>query len=859
MTASLFFSCNVTKHLTEKQKLLVRNEIILDEKNLIKKDAGLNTYEINQIVKPEPNSKIFGLPVELKLYYLFDVEKREQFVKERNDNCSERKKSKISKVNKKIKSDEKKLADTQKEKSKRKIRNKITELENKKEKINDKQCNKYKWLKNLGEEPVLYNVNDEYRNKRKLNILLKNYGYYNAKIDISSKPKRNNEKKMIVSYHVIPGNPHVIRNIRYNIEDTLLHSLCLKDTINSELKSGKRLDIKYLESERKRISDYLKNQGYYKFSQEYIFFTIDTLNKNLSTDITVNITNPRSETGEPGKHKKFRINKVFIYPDFKPALALREKENYFLRNDTLIYYSKNNQKYNFIYNDIPKINPQTIVRNLYVAPGKLFNLNDINATYRYLASLQLITITDIKLNEKQNNVDLNDTLSGLVDCEIRLTQDSLQSYEVAAEITNTSGNIGIQSNLRYKHNNLFRNTEVLDLKLNFALKRIKPLTESLDTLGFFNSIEYGFDMGINFPRLLAPVPLKGFIKRSNPKTILNIKYDRLKEPDHTSSVAGVSYGYSWFSTNTINNDFKPITGDLVKLINPSDAFMAKIISESREENYRNRFIFGSSYRFTFNNQLYTGRNHFFYLTVNTKLAGNSLYAIKKWTNADTTINGGYEIADNTFAQFFKTDIDFRYYRKLKRKNDKLVFRAFGGIAYPYGNLKVMPFIEQYFAGGANDIRAWEERTLGPGSSVGDNLSAYANQRADIKLECNFEYRMNMFDKFEGAIFLDAGNIWAVNDQDQRDGAMFEKDDFYKEIALGTGIGIRYDLSIVVIRLDLGVKVFDPALTENNRFIYPYIKYARPFEGARKRLFYEDENGNFMNSVFSLNIGIGYPF
>jgi outer membrane protein assembly factor BamA len=831
-----FFSCNVTKHLKDSEKLLVENKIKLEDRKDIKKDAELNIYTINQIIKPNPNTKIIGIPISLKMYYLIDVKKRENFVEEKNTKCNERKNLKINKIGYKIKkTDRKKSVDSTHYSPNSRINRKISELENKKQKINQKKCDRYKWIKNLGENPVPYQINDEYKNKRKLNILLKNYGYYNSKIIITSKARKHNDKKMVVTYQINPGKPHLIDHINYNIEDRILSDLIIADSTNSKIKPGKRFDYNLIESERERISEYLKNKGYYKFTQEFIFFSIDTIGKQYLADITITITNPKDEYNEFFNHKKYYIHEVYIYPDFKPSLALKERENYFLKTDTILFYSKKNQKYNFIYNDIPNVNPQAIARNLYVAPDKLFNLNDINSSYRYLASLPLITITNIQIFERGNISNSNDTVPNYIDCEIRLTQDSIQSYEIAAEVTNTIGDIGIQSSIRYKNNNMFRNADIFDLKLNFAIKRATKLPyDTVETAGF-NGFEYGLDIGLNFPRLLAPVPLKKFIKRSNPKTVFNIKYNKLIEPGYSTSVAGISFGYFWYSTNTIYNDFRPITGDFVKLINPTDRFMVWAEANNLIENYKSRFIFGSAYRFSFNNQMYSYKNDFFNISVYLKLIGNTLYAFNKWTDAQK-VDSSYVVAGNSFAQFVKTDFDLRYYRKLNRKNDKFVFRLFNGIAYPYGNLNVVPFSEQYFSGGANGIRAWQERSLGPGTYNPEDTLLI--NKADIKLEGNFEYRMNLFGQLEGAIFIDAGNIWAINKQDQREGALFETKDFYKEIAVGSGFGLRYDLTIMVLRLDFGIKVVDPARPINRRLIR----------------FHE-----YGHNEFILNFGIGYPF
>ncbi len=333
--------------------------------------------------------------------------------------------------------------------------------------------------------------------------------------------------------------------------------------------------------------------------------------------------------------------------------------------------------------------------------------------------------------------------------------------------------------------------------------------------------------------------MKKFIKRSNPYTIVQVNYNFLERPDYTRSIAGVSFGYNWNSTKTISHSFIPINGDLVKLHNSTEEFLELIEKWNLEEVYDDRLVFGSSYRFTFNNQFVSQKRNFIFFSIYAKPAGNSLSLIMKMSDQEKE-DGSYKIADNVFAQFIKTDFDLRYYRKLSREKDKLVFRLFAGIAYPYGNLKVIPINERYSSGGANGIRAWPIRTLGPGSYKSEDDS-YPDQTSDIKLEANFEYRMKLFSILEGALFIDGGNIWAVNDQDTREGAIFEFNDFYKEIAVGTGFGLRFDLDFLVIRFDFGRKIHDPTRDINQRFIL-----IRP------------DNLN-LTDVWSLNFGIGYPF
>lgn len=837
----MFFSCNITKSLKDNEKLLVKNKIIIVDNTIDTKDPGFEEYDIKQTIKPKPNTKFLKLPMKLWVYNLSKPEKVKEKVKRKNERCQKNKNKQISRVSKKIRPLEKEMKNSKINSSKYNRYNKrLLNLQNRKAKKEERKCNKLTFSQKVGEPPVLYTFNDEHINKRKIRVLLKNKGYYKPIIKVNSTSRKKNPKKITVNYKIIPGEAYLINKIEYSIEDPLIEKDVLADTAGAKIKKGSRLDTKLIESERKRISDQLRNKGYYKFSKDFIFFSVDTIGKNRLSDLVINIKNPLPENKDSSFHKKYKIRNVYIYPRFKPKEALVNKDNYYLKNDTIIFYSKKGLKYNIIYNDIPRINPKSLIRGLYIAPGKYYHTKDMIASYKYLASLQIIQIAKIDFIDVQVQSEENDSI-GYIDCEIRLTQDMLQSNTVAAEMTNTSGNLGIAVNNNYKHLNIFRNTEVLNLKLNFALKRITKNSEDssyTETQGFFNSREYGGDLNIRFPRLVAPLPLKKFIKRSNPYTIVQVNYNFLERPDYTRSIAGISFGYNWNSTKTISHSFIPINGDLVKLHNSTEEFLEYIEKWKLEEVYNDRLVFGSSYRFTFNNQFVSQKRNFIFFSIYAKPAGNSLSLIMKMSDKEKE-DGSYKFADNVFAQFIKTDFDLRYFRKLSREKDILVFRIFAGIAYPYGNLEVIPINERYSSGGANGIRAWPIRTLGPGSYKSEDI--YPNQTSDIKLEANFEYRMKLFSILEGALFIDGGNIWAINDQDTREGAIFEFNDFYKEIAVGTGFGLRFDFDFLVIRFDFGRKILDPTRDINQRFIL-----IRP----------DDMN---ITDVWSLNFGIGYPF
>ncbi|MCF6365970.1 MAG: BamA/TamA family outer membrane protein [Bacteroidales bacterium] len=827
----LFFSNN-TYSQTKNKKRLTKVKIEIDKNKYDKKNAGFEKYDIEQLIKPKPNSRFLFMPLKYWIYNLPNQEKVTKKEKKREERCSEKNKKKIGLTNTKIRRLEKNIEtpDKKTNKYKRQIK-KLRKLQIKKDKQEEKNCEKQYWSKKLGEEPVYISENDYFRNRRKVRVFLKNKGYYQIKIDTINTYKSKNRIK--ITYKILQGKPYLISDIKYKIEDNNIYKIVTGNSKNSLLKKGNRFDIQTIEYERKRISDNLRNEGYYNFSKDFIFFSVDTIGKNKKADITVNISKIKDKDGNEIIYKKHIIKNVFIYPYFKPNEALRNKNKYYQNHDTIIYYSKTSKKFNFIYNNIPRINPKAIARGLYVAPGDYFNLNKIKSSYKYLASLPVIQTANINFSKSKTFSEISDSVQ-YIDCEIKLTQDESQVWELTTETTHTSGNWGIAANLNYIHNNFFRNTETFNLKLNGELKRItkNPNYEIPEPIGIFNSRKFGADLSIKFPRLFIPFPLKKFIQRSNPKTIVNAKFSYTDRPDYSWSVAGGAMNYSWNKTKAIKHSIGP-AADFLKVFNHFEEVVLP-------ENYDDRFVLGLPYKFTFNNQSDKNRKNNFYITAYAKAAGNLLYKYMDLRNKEK-VDGSYILLGNAFAQFIKTDFEIRYYKDLNRAKDKFVFRLFAGAAFPYGNLNVIPFSEQYYSGGANGIRAWEERSLGPGSYFDPNQDSvlYYRQRSDIKLEGNIEYRMKLFWKMEGAFFVDAGNIWAINEQDNREGALFDINKFYKEIAIGSGFGIRMDFDFLILRLDIGLKVKDPSLPEGNRWI--------------------PVNQLITANNMKFNIGIGYPF
>ncbi len=868
----LLFSCNVTKDIGKNEKLLAKNKIEINKKSKGNNDLGFESFDIEQIIHPKPNSTFFWLPAKLWIYQLYSPELIKIKETELNNNCDKKNKKQVAKLIKKLKRlEQKRTKQKQNSKKYNNISQRISKTMQKKERIENNNCNKKHWSRKIGEAPVFFSVNDEYKNPQKIRVFLKNKGYFYSTVKIKKKPYRNylqeiflpspnfiinskinklnfypgkilfnslynlseeSKNKIIVKYIIETGEATKIKNIKYNIKNNKLNHIIVNNK-KTLLKQNGRLDYKIIEEERKRISEQLRNAGYYTFSKDYIYFTIDTIGKNNFADITVNIlTNTNNNDVILKKHI---VKNVYIYPNFKSNEALINKDAYFNNQDTLIYYTKKGKKYNLIYKDVQRINKKAVVGGIGVASGDFYNLKEIKKSYKYLASLPIIQTANITF--RPTTKDSLDTDSfDYIDCEIRLSQDKSQQYEIAGELTNTSRNFGVVSSLNYTHNNFFRRMEVLNLKFNIEFRRLtrNPDYEFDVSDKLFNSQKYGTEFDINFPRLFVPYFIKKYFVSYNAKSNISGNFNYTKRPDYTWAIAGAAYGYNWISTNTIKHYLLPLTADYFYKI---ENYLPDIINN---RNYDDRFILGGSYKFVFNNQYTRKQKRYFLITAYTKIAGNSLYGVKKYIlKEDISANGSYSVFGNTFAQFVKTYFDIRYYNKVNSYNDNIAMRMFIGAAIPYGNLNVIPFNEQFYSGGSTGIRAWDERSLGPGSYVENTPDQFFYQKSDIKLEGNIEFRKNIVKNLESAIFIDAGNIWAINKEDEKEGALFKFKDFYKEIAIGTGFGIRYNLGFIIIRTDIGMKVKDPTLPENNRWL--------------------SANEFFSLGNMKLNIGIGYPF
>ncbi len=686
------------------------------------------------------------------------------------------------------------------------------------------------WLRNIGEEPVIFDsyAMDKSRDQIKSYIGLK--GYFNSTVTDTAITVKG---KTDVYYNIRLLPPYTVRRISYEIADTNIEKLFYFDSSNCVILKGKPYDTDVLQAERTRFERFVKDQGFYEFSgADHISFRVDSTIGNKKVDIKYIIKN-RTFVDSTNRtrvvpHSIYKVRNIYIYPDFIPRKALEGGEAYYKSLDTINY-----KGYYFVTSkDRPEVKFDLIIQSLYLKPGATFNQTNTEQSQSHLLTLKVYRLVNIYYNESKKQ-ELQPAPSLMVDCNIQLTLLSQQSFKVELEGTNSAGNLGGGVNLIYQDKNLFHGAELFSMKL-------KGSYEATPQWKIKNTQEYGFETSLKLPRFLLPfLEKESFIKKYNPSTTILAAYNYQAMPLFMRTMASATFGYNWKAGLYKEHFINPLQLNVVKLPPNSidSAFAARIATSSYlAYSYRDVMILGGNYSYIFNNQKINKSRDFWFLRINAESSGNMLSLVEKLTGAKKTDNT-YQILGQPFAQYIRTDIDVRY-NYIFSNISSIVYRGFIGVGVPYGNSKAIPFEKQYFGGGANGIRAWQVRTLGPGS-YNPGTSSFINQTADIKLEANAEYRYKLFWILEGALFVDAGNIYSYNYDSSRPGAQFTFNNFYKDIAVGTGMGFRFDFKYVIGRLDIGMKLRDPVLTNGSRWIFA----RRPYD--------KDD--------FAWVVAIGYPF
>lgn len=636
-------------------------------------------------------------------------------------------------------------------------------------------------LKSMGEPPVIFDSLRTARSAVDLKAELNNEGYLGASVEVATKKK---SKKIDVTYILHTGQPYYIKGIRYVVEDPVVSQLlCLEDSVNQGLKPGMQFRVESLDNERKRITDMLVDNGFYKFNKDYITYEADTVGGANSIDLTLVLHPYRGTAGTDSLHPRYKVRSVNFYSGNADGERIRLRQS-------------------------------VLENNTFIRTGEYYSAADLQKTYGHFGRLQAVKYTNIGFRENADSL--------LLDCDIQVSTNKPSTISFQPEGTNTAGDLGAAASLTYQNRNLFRGSEVLSVELRGAYEAIRGLEGYANE----NFEEYSVETRLLFPRFIAPFLSGNFTRRTTATSEVSFLYDLQNRPEYHRRVLSVAWRYKWNDANH-HDRYQIDLIDLNYVFMPwiSDTFRRDYLEDESNRNailrynYEDLFIMRFGLGYTYNNGLYA-------IKANIESAGNVLGLGAKAFGFSKNEQGQYKLFNIAYAQYVKGDFDFT--RNIRFDyNNSLVWHFGFGIAYPYGNSTILPFEKRYFSGGANSVRGWSVRSLGPGRFVGrDGNIDFINQTGDMKIDINMEYRAHLFWKLNGALFIDAGNIWTLRNYDDQPGGQFKIDEFWKQIAVSYGLGLRLNFDYFILRFDFGMKAINPAYEGKDHYPIAYPKLSR---------------------------------
>ena len=682
----------------------------------------------------------------------------------------------------------------------------------------------------IGEAPVLIDKEKAQKSAKEIQKTLFNNGYFNAVVNYeidTIAPKRGK-----VIYHIDSKKPYIIDTLYYNIENDSIRMLILKNLKKSIIKKGLNYNIDLFEQERKRIEFLLKDNGYYYFSKDLIILDVDS-NKNHVV-ITLNIHHsklPKEYYSYFYKAmKRYIITKIYIHTNYSRKSFLENKTKYLTSLDTI---PLNNNIYIINRNSSP-VNPKILLKRNEISPNSYYSISNVNKFIDYLWKLDVYKLVNIHFTEDSS------AITNHLICNIELTPFLKYTTTTEIEGINSSGNLGMAGSILFKNRSLFNRAEILNFRIKGAIQHQLLSTsgnnEKIIKYAAFNTINFTINSRLTFPKFVFPIRLSRFEHNKNPHTSISLDFNYQNRPEYENNIINTTFGYYWQHKKIFLHKLNLLEINSVKVYSLANNFYHTIKGTFLEQSYSDHFIYATSYSFQFNNQILHPNTPYLFFKSHIESSGYLLTIYNKLKKHKLNYDKSYHIFGLPYSQYLLGEIDFRYYFPLLHQQ-KIVYRNYIGIGYPYENIKALPFEKRFYSGGANGIRAWAIRTLGPGTFL-DTISTYPNQSGDLKLETNLEYRFPIWNFIESALFIDMGNIWSLSKFDNRPGTLFHFSNLLNELAIGVGTGFRFNFSFFLIRIDMGIKAHNPVMPLEKRWtIFNEIK----------------------SNDINFNFGIGYPF
>lgn len=633
-------------------------------------------------------------------------------------------------------------------------------------------------------KPVIYDTLQARLSCQDLMTAMQNEGYMNAGVSLYTETKG---KKLKATYLLHPGQPFLIGKVNYDIQDEgILQLLHLDQPANQQIKPGMRFTVETLDNERKRIAGLLSDNGYFRFNKDFIHFAADTIMGRKDIALTLQLRKYKPNNNSPEvDHTRYLIRDVLFQSNDSDRIHLRK---------------------------------QVLLNATAIKEGRPYDASALQRTYNNFARLQAVKYTNIKFAEVPD--------TNLLDCHIQISTNKPSTISFQPEGTNTAGDLGAAASINYTNRNLFHGSEQLSIEFRGAYEAITGLEGYQDQ----NYTEFSVETKLVFPRFLAPFLSKSFRRRQTASSEWAVSWDFQNRPEFHRRVFSSAWRYRWSEPkHHLNYRFDLLDLNYVYMPWISSTFKRDYLDNAENRNailrynYEDIFIMKTGFTVSYTDGVDAVRANF-------ESAGNLLNGVSKGFGFKTNSQGQHTLFNIAYAQYVKFDFDYTHLFQFDKRN-ALALHAGLGVAYPYGNSTVLPFEKRYFSGGANSVRGWSVRELGPGKFKGtDGRIDFINQTGDVKLDLNAEYRSSLFWKLQGALFIDAGNIWTLRNYAEQPGGQFKFTEFYKQIAASYGMGLRLNFDYFILRFDVGMKAINPAYeSEKEHWSIIHPKLSRDFD------------------------------